>query len=224
MAEDSGSDEIVERYLDDLNRSLSSVSPSNRSEFVAEIRQHIAEGRAMLDPNDQMALRNLLDRVGSASALANELLRSEAPESRQDYPDKRDRTPAYETHRGPVARFMSWSRPARIVTAVCAVLVVVALIIGSVTLPRSNGTIVPPSVVTTSSTIKTVARVTIPDLVGLSLSTAENELQSVGLSFVMRFSITKPANSPRPNTVVAQEPAPGSQLSRGDSVRLTVYK
>ena len=224
MAEDFDSDEIVERYLDDLTRSLSSVSPSNRSEFVAEIRQHIAEGRALLDPNDQMALRNLLDRVGSASALANELLRSEAPESLENEPDKRDWTPASETHRGPLAHFMSWSRPARIVTAVCAALVVVALIIGSVALPRFTGTVVPPNVVATTSTIRTVTLVTIPNLVGLSMSSAETELEIVRLNFVVRYSNTKLANSPQPNTVIAQEPVPGSQLSLGNPVHLTVYK
>jgi hypothetical protein len=64
------SDQIVEEYLDELRMALRSVNPTSGGEFVAEIEQHIAEGRATLDPSDEVGLRNLLERIGSPSALA----------------------------------------------------------------------------------------------------------------------------------------------------------
>jgi hypothetical protein len=73
------SDRIVEEYLDNLRDALRSVNPSRAKEFATEIEQHIAEGRANLEFGDEVALRNLLERIGSPIALANELEETESP-------------------------------------------------------------------------------------------------------------------------------------------------
>ena len=79
MKELTTSDRIVEEYLDNLRDALRSVNPSRAKEFVAEIKQHIADARANLVPGDEVAIRNLLERIGSPIALANELEETETP-------------------------------------------------------------------------------------------------------------------------------------------------
>jgi hypothetical protein len=79
MQEHTTSDQIITEYLGDLRDALRSVNPSDAREFVAEIEQHIAEGRATLEPVDEVGLRNLLERIGSPSALASELEETESP-------------------------------------------------------------------------------------------------------------------------------------------------
>ena len=81
MNEHTTSDQIVEQYLSDLRDALQSLSPNSAREFVAEIEQHIAEGRATLEPGDEVGLRNLLERIGSPVALASELQETEPSRS-----------------------------------------------------------------------------------------------------------------------------------------------
>src|SRR5664280_3229903 len=73
------SDQIVDDYLGDLKDALQSINPSSAKEFVAEIEQHSAEGRATLDPGDEVGLRNMLERIGAPTALASELGETESP-------------------------------------------------------------------------------------------------------------------------------------------------
>jgi hypothetical protein len=77
MSEHTTSDRIIEEYLGDLRDALRTVNPSSAKEFVAEIEQHISEGRTSLEPGDEVGLRNLLERIGSPTALANELKETE---------------------------------------------------------------------------------------------------------------------------------------------------
>ncbi len=79
MSEHTSSDQIIEQYLGDLREALRIVNPRVSREFVAEIEQHIIEGRASLESGDEVGLRNLLDRIGSPTSLANELKEVEAP-------------------------------------------------------------------------------------------------------------------------------------------------
>jgi len=79
MSEHTTSDRIIEGYLGDLRDALRTVNPSSAKEFVAEIEQHISEGRTSLEPGDEVGLRNLLERIGSPTALANELKETEPP-------------------------------------------------------------------------------------------------------------------------------------------------
>ena len=65
-------DELVRRYLAQLNAALRHLDASRREEILAEVRGHIEEGRAGLDPDDAASIRTLLDRVGDPAAIAAE--------------------------------------------------------------------------------------------------------------------------------------------------------
>lgn len=65
-------DRIVERYLADLDRALAGLAASRRREVVEEVSAHIAEGRALLEGDDETSVRALLDRVGEPEAIAAE--------------------------------------------------------------------------------------------------------------------------------------------------------
>jgi hypothetical protein len=77
MNEHTTSDRIIEEYLGDLRDALRTVNPSSAKEFVAEIERHISEGRTSLVPGDEVGVRNLLERIGLPTALANELKETE---------------------------------------------------------------------------------------------------------------------------------------------------
>ncbi len=69
----------------------------------------------------------------------------------------------------------------------------------------------------------TITPVTVPQLTGLSLSDAEAQLATVGLSFKLVQVQTAPAGvNPVPDTVLAQKPAKGANAHTGDTVSLTV--
>lgn len=70
----TSSDQLVTDYLERLSAALeqSGVPASRRSELVEEISQHIEQSRALLDRDDEVALRGLLDRVGPPEAVAAE--------------------------------------------------------------------------------------------------------------------------------------------------------
>ncbi|MHB8499282.1 MAG: HAAS signaling domain-containing protein [Acidimicrobiales bacterium] len=65
-------DGIVERYLGELDAALRGLSPEMRRQMVEDVAGHIAEGRARLDPLDEVGLRSLLDRVGDPEVIAAE--------------------------------------------------------------------------------------------------------------------------------------------------------
>lgn len=68
----SEADKLVQRYLAQLDRALQGVDTTRREEILAEVREHIEEGRAGLDPDDAASVRTLLDRVGDPAAIAAE--------------------------------------------------------------------------------------------------------------------------------------------------------
>jgi hypothetical protein len=65
-------DKLVRRYLAQLDAALRGVEASRREEILAEVHEHIEEGRAGLDPDDAASVRTLLDRVGDPAAIAAE--------------------------------------------------------------------------------------------------------------------------------------------------------
>ncbi len=68
----SSSDRLIESYLSELTQALTSLKASRRREIVEEVSGHIADGRALLDSDDEAGLRALLDRVGEPEAIAAE--------------------------------------------------------------------------------------------------------------------------------------------------------
>ena len=65
-------DKLVRRYLAQLDAALQGVDASRRQEILAEVHEHIEEGRDELDTDDAASVRTLLDRVGDPTAIAAE--------------------------------------------------------------------------------------------------------------------------------------------------------
>ena len=68
----SEADKLVRRYLAQLDAALQGVDASRREEILAEVHEHIEEGRDGLDTDDAASVRTLLDRVGDPIAIAAE--------------------------------------------------------------------------------------------------------------------------------------------------------
>jgi HAAS len=65
-------DKLVRRYMTQLNAALQGVDASRREEILAEVHEHIEQGRDGLDTDDPASVRTLLDRVGDPAAIAAE--------------------------------------------------------------------------------------------------------------------------------------------------------
>jgi hypothetical protein len=65
-------DRLVRRYLTQLDTALQCVDASRREEILAEVHEHIEQGRDELDTDDAASIRTLLDRVGDPAAIAAE--------------------------------------------------------------------------------------------------------------------------------------------------------
>ena len=68
----SEADKLVQRYLAQLDIALQGVDTTRREEILAEVHEHIEEGRTGLDPDDAASVRTLLYRVGDPAAIAAE--------------------------------------------------------------------------------------------------------------------------------------------------------
>jgi hypothetical protein len=65
-------DNLVRRYLAQLDAALRGVEASRREEILADVHGHIEQGRTGLNPDDAASVRTLLDRVGDPAAIAAE--------------------------------------------------------------------------------------------------------------------------------------------------------
>jgi len=68
----SDADKTVDRYLSELDKALRGVAAPRRRQIVEEISDHIAEGRSLLDDEDEAGIRILLERVGDQETIATE--------------------------------------------------------------------------------------------------------------------------------------------------------
>src|SRR5438045_9525547 len=64
--------QLVDEYLQRLEREMTDLSPDSRNEIIDEIRRHIAEERGGLADESDAALRNLLERLGDPADIAAE--------------------------------------------------------------------------------------------------------------------------------------------------------
>ncbi|SKC45591.1 HAAS signaling domain-containing protein [Krasilnikoviella flava] len=60
---------LVEAYLDDLDRALTTADPRERAETLAAVREHAAESLARYGADDDSA-RRVLDELGPVDAIA----------------------------------------------------------------------------------------------------------------------------------------------------------
>jgi hypothetical protein len=75
-------DKLVRRYLAQLDAALQGVDASRREEILAEVHEHIEQGRDGLDTDDAASVRTLLSRVGDPAAIAAEA-GAPSPDSRR---------------------------------------------------------------------------------------------------------------------------------------------
>ena len=68
----TSADSLVRDYLGRLESGLAGVPRAGRREVLDEIGSHIAEARAELPEDDEIGMRNLLDRVGEPTEIAAE--------------------------------------------------------------------------------------------------------------------------------------------------------
>ncbi len=68
----SNADKLVDRYLSELNEALRRVAAPRRRQIVEDISDHIAQGRSLLDVEDEAGVRTLLERVGDQEKIATD--------------------------------------------------------------------------------------------------------------------------------------------------------
>ena len=84
---DASLDAIVEDYLRRLRRSLEELPGHFGSQVFEEISGHVNEARAaQLQPETEVSLRTILDRVGDPAEIAAEAAASTETEGSEDRP------------------------------------------------------------------------------------------------------------------------------------------
>ena len=82
MSTKHGNDDIVSSYLSELESALRNVPLARRQPLIDEVAEHIAKGRAGLEPGDEVGLRNYyLDQVGDPETISAEAAADLAPRS-----------------------------------------------------------------------------------------------------------------------------------------------
>ncbi len=81
-------DEIVEEYLKHLDAALSQIPATRRRQLMIEIREHIDQARSELPEESEVAVRNLLSRLGRPEDIAAEAL-ADGPPSADGQPHRR---------------------------------------------------------------------------------------------------------------------------------------
>lgn len=197
-------DGIVEEYLQRLDAALSDVPGPRRRQLVAEITEHLDQARSELPDQTEVALRQLLDRVGPPEDIAAEAL-ADVPERRQG--------------RSPL-------RPAALVLGL-VVLVALGATLGllaSTGSGASRGASGAAGAHGTAAAHRSAAvtpekRIDVPNVLGLRLAQAASVLQALGLE----VRTTTAASSPAPaGTVVSQNPPVGVTVAPGSAEALTV--
>jgi hypothetical protein len=64
-------DRLVEDYLTRLDSAASVLPTARRAELISEIRDHLQEGSREIEPGDEAAVRNLLERLGSPEEIVS---------------------------------------------------------------------------------------------------------------------------------------------------------
>ncbi len=186
-------DNLIQDYLSRLDAALRGLPTSRRQQLVAEITQHVEESRARLPEQSEAAIRGLLDRVGQPEEIASEAMASEEPRPGRNL--------------GLLAGLIA-------VVVAAAIAIPLALTTGGSNRKPPNTS--PP---TTSNTAPANRLVQVPVVVGQPADAATRVLAAVGL--VVNVS-TQPSTILPAGNVIAEAPAPGSQVVIGSTVRLTV--
>jgi HAAS domain-containing protein len=63
-------DRLVNDYLRQLEAAAAGLAPDDRTELVAEVREHISSALVTADGRDEVAVRNVLERLGPPEEIA----------------------------------------------------------------------------------------------------------------------------------------------------------
>ena len=66
----SNADKLFAKYLKELDSELRGLPRARRRELTQEISEHIAEARAVLEPDDEADVREILERLGPPAEIA----------------------------------------------------------------------------------------------------------------------------------------------------------
>lgn len=72
-------DALVEDYLRRLDAAAAGLPADRRAELVTEIREHLEEGLRQSGTDDELSVRNLLERLGSPEEIVSEAADSMSP-------------------------------------------------------------------------------------------------------------------------------------------------
>ena len=186
-------DEIVDEYLARLRAALGPLPAARRAQLLDDISQHIVEARARFPEQSPVAVLKLLDRLGTPEEIAREAMEPREPRAARQR-----------------------RRYGLIVGLSVAVLVVAGGLAAGLLLGLSaGGKATPAASVSTTA----VLIVTVPNVVGLPVVEAANELASVGLRVVVQ-SVQSSALSSA--VVAAQAPQAASRVAVGSVVTIQV--
>jgi len=199
MADDADLDAICTEYLERLRGSLVDLSPEDRRQIVEQVSEHISSARAALPQQNEAAVREILERLGTPQEIAA----SAELEGGEPSPPR--------------------SRNLILVGAAVAVVLVVigagiAALAGAFTssTPSSVGKILAPP--GSSSTGVSGGTVAVPTITGQHLAAATQVLSTLGLSYAVSYVTS---NQPV-GTVLVQNPSGGARVDSTSKVLLTV--
>ena len=66
------SNDLIDRYLDDLRDDVRDLPKRRQDELVAEIKDHIDSALAEMPNRDEVSVRNVLERLGDPAVIADE--------------------------------------------------------------------------------------------------------------------------------------------------------
>ena len=188
-------DLIVNQYLSRLEAALANLPPERRRQLIESITDHISEARVTLAVTSEVALRDILDRVGQPGDIAAAALADEV-------------TPVHPQATG--------SRRG-IVTGL-AIAIVILVVLGTYLASRSNNS-VPTTTVTVTTITTTSVLMVVPNVIGETLGTAERALEN----FQFKVSVVSSCSGNGVlGAVTSQVPAAGSSAAQGSDVRLVV--
>jgi hypothetical protein len=75
-------DAIVTEYFRNLEKALRALPAPESHQLISDIRSHVAEARAGLNEQTELAVREILERVGLPDEIAAEAIGGEAPQMR----------------------------------------------------------------------------------------------------------------------------------------------
>jgi uncharacterized membrane protein len=193
---DSNLDQIVDEYINRLKVASADLPPERKQQLIMSITDHISEARSTLQANSEIAVRDILDRVGQPEDIAAEALSDQA------------KPPVLHStrNRGPFIIGV-------------AVVVVLGIVLATFLVTRINNA-TPGSVFSVTTSTATVDSLVVPNVAGLTMSAAGEKLATLGFSYIAVSSC--PAGKLRPGLVKSQSPIGGSSAARGSQVNLEI--